>query len=204
MASRFVPALLLVAALALSPAARAAPLSGAALAAALRQGGYVLVLRHANAPMAAPDRAAADPGNRGLERQLDEAGKAEAAALGAGLRRLGIQVGDIYSSPTFRAQQTLRLAGLGPAKTVPQLDEGGQGMQAGVGAEQGAWLRAKAAEVPRAGTDILIVTHVPNLRAAFGDQANGAVPAEALVFHPDGRGGAELVARLKVEAWATL
>src|SRR5882757_2561016 len=101
MVSRFVSVLLLVAALALSPAARAAPLSGTALAAALRQGGYVLVLRHANAPMAAPDKAAADPANPGLERQLDEGGKAEAAALGAGLRRVGVPVGDIYSSPTF-------------------------------------------------------------------------------------------------------
>jgi hypothetical protein len=43
--------------------ARAEPLSGGTVIAALKQGGYVLLMRHARSPEARPDKAAADPEN---------------------------------------------------------------------------------------------------------------------------------------------
>jgi hypothetical protein len=40
--------------------------------------------------------------------------------------------------------------------------------------------------------------------AAFGQAANGASDGETFVFRPDGKGGAELIARVKIEEWPAL
>lgn len=181
--------------------AQAQGLSGDGLVNALRQGGYVLVMRHANSPAQPPDRRAADPKNVKLERQLDQTGRDTARAMGEAVKRLRIPVGDVFSSPTFRAMQTAELAGLGKEKTFAELDEGAAGMQSGPEAARVAWLKAKVAEAPRAGTDTVIVTHAPNIANTFGiDAAAG----EAVVFRPDGKGGAVEVARIKIQDWPVL
>ena len=182
---------------------RAEPLSGSALATALRQGGYVLVMRHTSSPEARPDKAMADPENTNLERQLDQVGRETARAMGEAIKKLGISVGDVLSSPTYRARETVRLASFGQARTYPELGDGGQSMQR-ITETPAAWLRNKVGEPPRAGTDTVMVTHLPNIVAAFGDSAKGAADGEAFVFRPDGKGGTELVARVKVEEWPTL
>src|SRR5690348_5600175 len=93
--------------------AGAAPLSGAELIERLRAGGCVLVVRHARSPQTAPDARTAKADNPHRERQLDQAGEADARALGSALRALHVPIGPIYSSPTYRARETVRLAGLG-------------------------------------------------------------------------------------------
>jgi len=179
---------------------QAQPLSGNALIAGLRQGGYVLVMRHAHSPEARPDKAAADPENTNLERQLDQVGRDTAVAMGEAIKKLGIPLGDVLSSPTYRALETVRLASFGRAQTFPELGDGGQSMQR-IAESPADWLRKRAGEEPRAGTDTVMVTHLPNLMAAFGGAAKGAVDGEALVFRPDGKGAAELLARVKIEEW---
>src|SRR5690348_312004 len=81
--------------------AGAAPLSGPELIERLRAGGCVLVMRHARSPQAAPDARTANADNLRRERQLDQAGEADARALGTALRALHIPIGPIYSSPTY-------------------------------------------------------------------------------------------------------
>lgn|SRR5690242_4925720 len=184
--------------------AHAESLAGPALVAALRQGGYVLVMRHPSSPFEPPDKSAADPGNTRLERQLDDTGRATARAMGDAFRKLHIPVGEVLSSPTYRALEAIRLAALGKPKTYPELDEGAQGMQANADAKRSEWLRKKAAERPHAGSNTIIVTHTPNLTGAFGERAERVAAGEALVFHPDGKGGADLVARIKIEEWPRL
>ena len=46
-------------------------LSGEALVKALRQGGYIIVMRHASSPREAPDKQTANADNVNRERQLD-------------------------------------------------------------------------------------------------------------------------------------
>ena len=94
--------------------ALARKMAPASLVALLRQGGYVILMRHANSPGALPDAASADPENTGHERQLDAAGLADATAFGAGLRRARVRIGAVFISPTFRARETLRAAGIAP------------------------------------------------------------------------------------------
>ena len=50
-----------------------------------------------------PDKASANPDNFKLERQLDEAGRWSAIAMGAASRDLKIPIGEVFSSPTYRA-----------------------------------------------------------------------------------------------------
>jgi phosphohistidine phosphatase SixA len=80
---------------------------------ALRQGGFVIVMRHASSPRQAPSKQTANADNVKLERQLDETGRATAIAMGKALRELKIPLGDIFTSPTYRALETVRYAQLG-------------------------------------------------------------------------------------------
>lgn len=64
-----------------------------------------------------------------------------------------------------------------------------------------AWLKAKVSEKPAAGRNTIVVTHMPNITAAFPDQANGLQDGETLAFKPDGHGHAELVAKIPIEDW---
>ena len=50
----------------------------------------------------------------------------------------------------------------------------------------------------------MLITHTPNIVAAFGDKAKDVKAGEALVFHPEGKGGTSIVARVKIEEWPQL
>lgn len=184
--------------------AQAQMLSGTALVQALRQGGYVLVMRHTSSPTALPDKAAAAPGNTNLERQLDQNGQKTAQAMGEAIKTLNLPIGDVLSSPTYRALETVRFGAFGNAKTYPELGDGGRSMQPVTDVARNAFLRAKTMEAPRKGTDTLVVTHAPNIAAAFGRDGQELADGEALVFEPDGKGGTEIVARIKIGDWPRL
>jgi len=176
---------------------------GPDLIAALQRGGLTIAMRHTSSPASAPSRAEADPGNTGLERQLDAAGRRSAADLGAAWRALRIPIGEVWSSPTFRARETVRLAGLPEPRLARELGDGGRSMQA-AGPEQSAWLKAKVAEPTPAGSNRLVVTHAPNLTAAFGAEAEGLKDGEAMIFRPTAGGQARMLGRIAIEEWPKL
>jgi phosphohistidine phosphatase SixA len=179
------------------------PLQGPAQAvAALQQGGQVIVMRHASSPRAVPDKLTANPDNTTPERQLDEAGRNTAIAMGKALRALRIPIGSVLSSPTYRALETIRLAGFPAPQAVAELGDGGQSMQS-AGASQGRWLQEQVTRFPK-GSNTLLVTHFPNITAAFPEFAKDVADGEALIFGPDGRGGASLRARIRIEDWPAL
>jgi phosphohistidine phosphatase SixA len=182
--------------------AHAQSLTGAVLLQALRQGGYVIVMRHASSPAEAPDANTANPDNVNRERQLDQPGRATAAAMGKALRELQIPIGEVLSSPTYRALETVRLAQLAHPQPIVELGDGGRGMQVSTEA-QAAWLRNRVTRFP-ARSNTLIVTHFPNMSRAFPQWTAGLADGEALVLGPDGKGGAVLVARVKIEEWPRL
>jgi phosphohistidine phosphatase SixA len=170
-----------------------------ALLKGLRKGGYVIVMRHASSPAELPDAKTADADNPKHERQLDERGRASAIAMGKALRELQIPIGEIFSSPTYRALETVRLMQLGQPTPVPELGDSGRSMQASTEA-QAAWLRKRVEQFP-SGANTLIVTHAPNMTRAFPEFTRNLADGEALIFGPDGKGGATLVARVKIEEW---
>jgi phosphohistidine phosphatase SixA len=181
--------------------AAAQTLTGPDLVAALQRGGHVIVMRHASSPRQPPDERTANRDNVDRERQLDAAGRDSATAMGQALRRLKIPVGDVLTSPTYRARETTRYAQLANAKPVEELGDGGQSMQAAA-EKQGVWLRDKVKAFPPA-TNSILVTHMPNIARAFPELSDVA-DGEALVFGPDGKGGARLVGRIRIETWPSL
>jgi len=193
---------LLVGMMLLAGAVHAQTLHGEALVKALRQGGYVIVMRHASSPRDAPDAKTANADNVNRERQLDAEGRVSAVAMGKALRDLKIPIGEVLTSPTYRALETIRYAKLGDPKPFAELGDNGQSMQGGTQA-QAAWLQKRVTQFP-AGVNTVIVTHFPNLTGAFPQLAAGVADGEALVFGPDGKGGAALVARVKIEEWPAL
>jgi phosphohistidine phosphatase SixA len=160
----------------------------------LRQGGCIIAMRHASSPREVPAGA--------TERQLDDAGRASATALGKAFRDLRIPVGEVVSSPTARALETVKLAGWPTPVAVPELGDNGRSMQGGTAA-QAAWLQKKVTAFPK-GTNTILVTHLPNLTGAFPDAAAGMEDGEALIFVPDGKGGAKVLGRVKVDEWSKL
>lgn len=174
-------------------------LSGEALSRALQHGGYVIVMRHASSPGEAPTAQSADPENVNRERQLDQAGRASAVAMGEALRKLKIPIGEVYTSPTYRARETARLAQLPSPKIVSELGDGGRSMQK-ITEEQADWLRKKAAQLP-SGVDTMIVTQFPNISRAFPQWSSGLADGEALVIGSDGKGGTALIGRIPIADW---
>jgi phosphohistidine phosphatase SixA len=172
-------------------------LRGEALIQALRQGGYVIVMRHTSSPREVPDKATANPDNVKPERQLDQEGRASAAAMGKALRDMSIPIGSILTSPTYRALETIRYAGFANPQAFPELGDNGQSMQGGTEA-QATWLQKKVTEFPKS-ANTLIVTHMPNMSRAFPQSTEQLEDGEALVFGPKG-----VVARIKITQWPLL
>jgi phosphohistidine phosphatase SixA len=184
-------------ALILAGTVSAEALQGDALVKALRQGGYVIVMRHASSPRDAPDKAAANPDNLKSERQLDPEGRAGATAMGKALRDLKIPIGKIFTSPTYRALETIRYAQFGNPEALPELGDNGQSMSGGTEA-QATWLRKKVTELPT-GTNTLIVTHMPNMSRSFPESTANLADGEAVIFGKSG-----VVARVKIDEWPKL
>jgi phosphohistidine phosphatase SixA len=172
-----------------------------ALVKSLREGGYVLVMRHASSPREIPDKQTAHADNVKLERQLDEAGRAGATAMGKAIRDLKIPIGEVLTSPTYRALETVRLAQLAKAQSNIELGDGGQSMQ-GVSDAQAAWLRERVTHLPT-GTNTFVVSHMPNISRAFPSW-DGVADGEVVVVGPDGKGGTRQVGRIKIEEWSRL
>jgi phosphohistidine phosphatase SixA len=88
----------------------------------LRHGtGYVVMLRHALAP------GTGDPANFRLEdcttqRNLSEAGRQQAAQIGAAFRQNQIPVDAVFSSQWCRCLETARLMDLGPVEPLPAIN----------------------------------------------------------------------------------
>ena len=194
---------LLVMVVAIGAVVNAQTLSGSSLVRALKGGGYVLVMRHASSPAQVPDARTADPGNTTRERQLDETGRSTSVAMGKAIKTLGIAIGEVYSSPTYRARETARLAQFPTPMPVPELGDRGKSMQA-VQPADAAWLRHRAATAPPRGTNVVVITHQPNIAAAFPQVSPTPGDGEMLVFRPDGQGGSTLVGRIRIDDWPHL
>jgi len=186
-----------------APAAASPPATE--LLAALQKGGYVLVMRHAQSPDARPAPRDAEADNGADERQLSADGKASAQALGVALRALHVPIGRVYCSPTYRTRETLRLAGFARPQIIPELGETPAGMQAKAGSAQTSWLQQAVRRAPMRNTDTLIVTHAPNIAAAFGSEDGKLQAGEMLIFQPAAHGAAgRRIGSLTIGQWEQL
>lgn len=197
-------ALLITTALAHGAGAQAGEMKDSALLAALRHGGCVILMRHASSPNGRPSAHTAVSGNPNHERQLDGYGLAAAHAMGAAVKRLGIPIGEVISSPTFRARETIAAAGLRSPRIADQLGDAGHGMSRSAVAGWSRWLRHTVARRPPAESNTLIVTQMPNISDAYGRVASALKAGGALIFRPDGRGDAQLLDTMQISDWPQL
>jgi len=181
---------------------------------ALRGGGYVIFWRHAAATVCV-DRIElgtaatttvpgwwqrcddeCPPSGTATARQLDDLGVMQATTAGDAIRRQGIPFGRVLSSEFCRTVETAQLLDLGPpieelpAITYFVYDE----------VNRCANSYALLAQPPLPTTNTALVGHTGFSCPVLDQLAWG----EAAIFKPDGRGGADFVAQVTADAWATL
>ena len=111
----------MAAAVVLSAAPVASAADEQALWRALRAGGHVALLRHAIAPGTGdpPEFALRDCAT---QRNLSQAGRDQAARIGARFRANGIATARVFSSQWCRCLETARSLELGPVEELPALN----------------------------------------------------------------------------------
>lgn len=167
----------------------------------LGAGGYVIVFRH-GATYA--DQADTDPLNLddvAKQRQLNDAGRADAKAVGEAFKAAGIPIGKSYSSRFQRAVETARLIGGKEPQATLDLTEGGLVVSPNENNRRTQALRALVATPPEPGTNTLVVTHKPNILDAFGKDWFEIKEGEASIFKP-ANGKYVMVARVPIAQWA--
>ncbi len=171
------------------------------LATAMKQGGYVIVLRHGATNRNQADTDPLHRANIKSQRLLSAEGKEVAARLGDAFTKLGIPLGRVYSSEFDRAVETGKLVSGKSVTPTSDLTEGGLVVTPAENDRRAKALKAMASAKPSAGLNTLIVTHKPNILDAFGESWFEVKDAEASVFKPDGSGDLVLVARIQAADW---
>ena len=171
-----------------------AELRGEPLMAALKTGGYTVVLRHARTDRTFQEPMGQVPGSRVQQRNLNDDGVRDARLMGVVFRKYAIPFSEIIASPMYRTMETAEYA-VGPANSTMVLRSFPTGEEA----------RALIAVVPKAGTNRLLVTHhfviethVPGIKP--GDIAE----SEAVVVRTAGDGSIEVVGKILLADWREL
>ena len=188
-----------------SPTARAADLDG--LVAAMKDGGYVIVFRHGATDDSQKDVYPFKFDDMSAQRQLSDKGRAMARDLGAALAKLGVPVGEVYTSRLNRAVETGKLIGGKDVAPVDELTDSGAGSSSamanpdGKNAKAGRAVRELVNVPPKAGANNMAVTHKTNVTDAFGKEFADIREGEALVYKTSSSGPAALVARVLPNEW---
>ena len=141
------------------------------------------------------------------QRQLSDKGRDTARQIGAAIKKLGIPVGDIYTSRLNRAIETGKLLSDKEVKPVDALTDSSAGSPSGMAnptggnAKAGIALRELVNAAPQAGTNTLLVTHKTNITDAFGKDASDVQEGEAFVYKSNGSEPSTFVARIKAADW---
>ena len=129
---------------------------------ALRAGGHVALMRHADAPGGAGDPPGFRVDDCATQRNLSEKGRADAAKIGERLKQEGIVFEKILSSPWCRCIDTANLLNLGAVETeatfgnVVVLRDQREALTAGARALIAKW---------NGPSNLLVVTHGANIAA---------------------------------------
>lgn len=156
----------------------------------MRDGGAVLMIRHAQAPgIGDPDGFIID--DCSTQRDLDEHGREQARAIGEWLRARGVQNVKLYSSQWCRCLETARLMNLGTVAPMPALNsffEKPEDRQPNLSA-----LRKFISDNTKPGELIIMVTHqvtISGITDKWTDSGHGKL------VRPDQAGGIELLGEL--------
>jgi phosphohistidine phosphatase SixA len=168
-----------------------------ALVRQLREGGYVLYMRHASTDFSQNDAKMTSYEDCASQRNLLDKGRAEARSVAGHIRRLGIPVGSVLASPFCRTMETARLA-FGKAEAT-QDARGGPARPDDPG--RYAPLKTMLSSPVEAGKNRVIVSHGNPFHAVAGPPY--LAEGEIAIVRPDGK-GFTVLARIRVEDWPGL
>lgn len=158
---------------------------------AARSPGHIVLMRHALAP------GTGDPPNFDIDdcatqRNLSEAGRTQARAIGRAFRHNGIEDARVYTSAWCRARDTARLLDIGEVEVLSPLNSffGRPGRRPG----QMAALRRTIRDLPLE-EPVVMVTHQVVISALTGVFARSG----EMVLVRRGENGLQVVARLQPE-----
>jgi phosphohistidine phosphatase SixA len=177
-------------------------LAGPELAAALAQGGHVILVRHMSTERTPDKLSGVDLADCSTQRNLSDEGRRQASDLGRAFQKLGIPVGDVLVSPYCRCVETGKLAfGKGQVSDVLSIwDE----LSLEDKTERGVEIRRLLDTPPQPGTNTVLITHTGNLLWSFG--LDSRPEGLAHVFKPTGLslGRASYVGKITPDEWRSL
>jgi Histidine phosphatase superfamily (branch 1) len=144
------------------------------------------------------------------QRQLNEKGRSMARELGEALKKLGVPIGEVYTSQLNRAVETGKLLGGKDVFPVDALTDSSVGSSSGMAnpdgknGKAGRAVRDLVNASPKAGLNNLAVTHKTNVADAFGKEFADIHEGEALVYKTSASGPAVLIARVQASEWIAL
>ena len=162
----------------------------------LRAGGVTLYFRHVATDFGQNDERYVE-GDCSTQRNLTDAGRADARRIGGEIERLRIPIGEVRASPFCRTVETATLM-FGRAERAPEA----RGGPAVAEAERYADLKKLLATPPAKGTVRVIASHGNPFRAVAGSPY--LAEGEIAVIEPAGDGRFRVVARITKTDWATL
>ncbi len=157
----------------------------------LKQGGYVLVLRHGATDESQKDVYPFVFDDMKKQRQLSDQGRQVAREMGAALKTLRISIGQIYSSKLNRAIETGSLMSGAQITPVNELTDSGAGGASamanpnGSNTKIGNAIRALVNKAPAIGTNNLLITHKTNIADAFGKELADVKEGESSDLPPE-------------------
>ena len=163
----------------------------AALFEQLRQGGYVLYLRHTSTDFSQNDARMTSYEDCANQRNLTDRGRDEARAIGEHVKRLKIPIGEVLASPLCRTMETARLA-FGTARATG--DARGGPVEA---ARYEALRKLLSTAVPK-GTNRVISSHGNPFYALAGPPY--LAEGEMAVVKPEGE-RFSVVGRIRLDQW---
>ncbi|MGE5471425.1 MAG: histidine phosphatase family protein [Bacteroidota bacterium] len=170
------------------------------LMAEIRQGGFILYMRHGNTDNSRPDRApAVDLDDCGTQRILSDEGRALMKKVGQEIRDARVPVGKVLVSPMCRTLESAKLA-VGEKFEVVEPLMYSANMTSEEKKPRVEALRKLLVVPPAKGTNTLLIAHAPNLDDLIGFfvKPEGTV----VVFRQRGVAGFEYAASIHPDDWA--
>lgn len=168
----------------------------------LRQGGYVLYMRHGNTDNSRPDRTpTVDLNDCNTQRLLSDQGRALMKRVGQGLSKAGIPLNQVLVSPMCRTKESAQLA-IGKQFTLAEPLMYSANMTTEEKKPRIEALKKLLLEPVQAGGNRLLIAHAPNMADLIGFfvKPEGTV----LVFGQSGPLGYEYLASIHPDDWAGL
>lgn len=147
----------------------------------LRQGGNIVLIRHAQTVPGVGDPSGFVLGDCRTQRNLSDKGRADAARIGAEFHRRGIPVAEVLSSRWCRCVDTANVA-FGKVRTATMLDSMFNDPERS-DEEKLRELYAYLARRPASAGNLVLVTHAQNISALTGESV---ASGEILVVRLDG------------------